>query len=120
MKNKNLGDYIRGGKHIFPAFVRTSNADELHENELGDVVFGLLVCERENRDDETAARFFHKSPPIYPQDSDIMFGEVSYYAQVDKEYPLAITTPFKSHYHLNKDSEEFEQARTLLSNYGMY
>ena len=119
--NKTLGDYISAGRHELVAFIRDSfSADALRGNTLGKTVLGVLICEREGPDDESKVRAIYKYPPRFKEDSDIMWGDFDYSAQVDSENPLAITTSFNSRDHLKAESEEYEEAKKILRGHGVY
>ena len=119
--NKTLGDYISAGRHELVAFIKDSfSADPLKGNTLGKIVLGVLICERSGPDDERKVIALYKSPPRYKGDSDIMWGDFGYSAQVDSENPLAITTSFNSCYHLKARSKAFREAKKVLEGHGVY
>ena len=91
---------------------------------MGKIYFGVLVCEREDiQDDDQWAKFFYKSKPIYKSDSDIVFGDFSYdSAEVINEIPLGIKIQsFFNRFHLEKKgSQQYKEAKKLLEDYGLY
>jgi|SRR3989338_2534588 len=125
-KNKTLGDYISCGRHEFVAFVKNRNSPQSSNhgtigNNLGRIVMGVLVCERQSpNDNETKAKFFHKSQPVYDGDSNIFCGDFSYDAEIVSEVPLSLLTSFYSGNWLKAFSREFHEAKQLLKKYGIY
>jgi hypothetical protein len=131
-KPKTLADYITSGRHEFVAFIRDEMS--LHDgsssrrgNNLGRILFGVLVCDKtdptaKNDRGEPFARIVYKSPPIYAQDSDIMFEDFTYdSAKVVSEVPLALSvSSFFQGMHFDSGSKEFQEARELLKKYGIY
>ncbi len=122
-KNKTLGDYISCGRHEFVAFVKNRNSPQSSNhgtigNELGDIMMGVLVCDRQSPD--TKAKFFYKPKRIFNGYSDILCGELDYDAEVVSEVPLSLLTSFYSDNWLKAFSREFREAKQLLKKYGIY
>ncbi len=126
VKEKTLDDCIQFGRHEFIAFVRDKRSLSdygIHGNNLGIILFGVLVCGKQKPEDkEPQVKFFHKSPGIYDGDSDICFGDFTYdAANVVSEVPLSLELcSFYNHYHLKAESKEFDEAKRLLQKYGLY
>ena len=135
-KAKTLGDYITGGRHEFVAHVRdmmslsdTSRSNYgTYGNDLGNIHLGVLVCDRKwpSEGDESSRRqeravFYFKEKPVYGGDSDITRSSFSYSERVVSEVPLAIEIhSFYDGWNLKEDSEEFNEARKLLEQHGLY
>jgi len=127
-KTKTLGDYITCGRHEFVAHIRNmaslcdGNRSNHHTigNNLGEIYIGVLVCDMS--DSTGRAQFFHKEPPIYNGDSDIMFGDFDYSsAKVISEVPLGIELDgFWSGQQLEKRGKRFKEAKALMKKYGIY
>jgi len=116
---KTLGDYISAGNHESIAFVKNSESYDVG-NKLGNLFFGVLVCDRGNSKGNDRAKLFHKTTPLIIRDSDIAFMDFSYGAEVFSEIPLGISATIFQEWILQKHTEEFQKARELLKKYGIY